>query len=87
MNVFSLLHINRDPKKTGEIGLLTFLMEPEDRMDILSGNSIGHMCESIMFLDSFLFIDLLSIPYCLDCCGFIGSFEIRWYNFSNSGFV
>lgn len=47
MNVFSLLHINRDSKKMKEIELLTFLMEPEDHMDNLSGNSIGHMCESI----------------------------------------
>lgn len=52
MNVFSLLHINKDSKKMKEMELLTFLMEPEDHMDSLSGNSIGHMRKSISGLFS-----------------------------------
>lgn len=35
-----------------EMELLTFLMEPEDHMDSLSGNSIGHMRKSISGLFS-----------------------------------
>lgn len=58
--MFSLLHINRDPKKPEEIGLSTFLMEPEVRMDILNRNSVGHMCESASGLFS---VRLIFCPY------------------------
>lgn len=58
--MFSLLHIGRDLKKIEKNRPADILMGSEACVDILCGNSVGHLCESVSGLFS---VPLIFCPF------------------------